>query len=145
MNHLQNLVALVLCGLSLVTTIGCGSGSTPITSENPEDGIVLTEVGEAYRSYQLLKGRPPNSAKEATTMERNSPRGVVAIKDGNVIVNWGAKLPDTGEEPSGVSAPEILAYQKKVPEQGGYVLLLDRSIKKMTADEFKAAKPAGKN
>jgi hypothetical protein len=66
------------------------------------------------------------------------------LKQGEIVVQWGAKLPDTGEEPGKVSAPEILAYQKIAPEQGGYVLLLDRTIKKMTADQFKVAPKAGK-
>ena len=39
---------------------------------------------------------------------------------------------------------EVLAYEKQVPDSGGNVLMLDRSVKKMTADEFKSAKKAGK-
>ena len=33
--------------------------------------------------------------------------------------------------------------EKEVPAKGGPVLLLDRSTRNMTADEFKAAKLAG--
>lgn len=63
-----------------------------------------------------------------------------------VISSWrgGATLPDTKEEPGQSTAPEILAYGKEVPESGGYVLLLDRTVKKMTAEEFRAAPKAGK-
>ncbi|WP_168221819.1 hypothetical protein [Aquisphaera giovannonii] len=39
---------------------------------------------------------------------------------------------------------EVLAYGKDVPTAGGPVLLLNRSIRTMTREEFKAApRPAG--
>jgi hypothetical protein len=51
---------------------------------------------------------------------------------------------DTDEDPGHAESSEFLAYQKDVPEQGGYVLLLSRTIKQLTADECKAApRPAG--
>jgi hypothetical protein len=33
----------------------------------------------------------------------------------------------------------VLAYEKNVPNEGGRVLLLNRTIKTMTPEEFKAA------
>ncbi|WP_435015750.1 hypothetical protein TA3x_003301 [Tundrisphaera sp. TA3] len=65
------------------------------------------------------------------------------VRNGNIIVQWGATLPDIKEEPGQSTAPEILAYGKDVPEKGGYVLHLDRTVTKMTAEEFKAAPKAG--
>jgi hypothetical protein len=117
----------VALGLALISS-GCGSASRPIT-ENPIDGVALEDVGEAYRVFTIML----------------CPTGVRAMKQGEVVVLWGATLPDTGEEPGKADTPEVLAYQKQVPEQGGYVLLLNRTIRKMTADEFKAAPKAGKN
>jgi hypothetical protein len=37
----------------------------------------------------------------------------------------------------------VLAYEKKVPQEGGKVLMLNRTIKTMTADAFKSAPKAG--
>jgi hypothetical protein len=55
-----------------------------------------------------------------------------------------ATLPDLDEDPGRSESQEILAYQKDVPQSGGYVLLLNRTAKKMTADQFKSAPtPAG--
>ena len=60
------------------------------------------------------------------------------------MLRYNAKLPDMDEEPGHADSNEVLAYQKEVPENGGYVLMLNRVVKKMTADEFKAAPaPAG--
>ena len=56
-----------------------------------------------------------------------------------MLVYWGAGLSDGPD-----AASTVLAYQKDVPEKGGEVLMQDGTPKKMTADEFKAArKPEG--
>ena len=72
-----------------------------------------------------------------------SPTGVRAIETGDVIVRFGASLPDTGEEPGKGPDDEVLAYQKDVPASGGQVMMLNRTIRTMTPEEFKAAKLAG--
>ena len=46
-------------------------------------------------------------------------------------------------EPSSPESDEVLAYWKTVPEKGGPVLMLDRRLRRMTAEEFKAARLAG--
>ncbi|AMV36268.1 hypothetical protein [Planctomyces sp. SH-PL62] len=58
------------------------------------------------------------------------------------MVIYGAPLPDTKEEGGGSPNEEILAYGKDVPTKGGAVLLLNRTVRRMTADEFKAAPQA---
>jgi hypothetical protein len=137
------------CGRALLGGLaslnaGCGSGAAPVTPDRPMDGISLTDVGEAYRVYSLHKGKPPQKLSDLQSMEQVAPAGVLAAKRGDIVVHWGAALSDTGEEPGANSSDEVLAYQKEVPAEGGYVLTLDRRVKKLTADEFKAApKPAG--
>ena len=123
---------------------GCGPGSQTIT-ENPAEGAALSDIGEAYRTFTIINKRPPAQLNDFTPLEMACPSGVRAMKKGEVVVRWGATLPDIGEEPGKVPAPEILAMSRTSPNKGGYVLLLDRTIKKMTADEFKAAPKAGKD
>ena len=38
------------------------------------------------------------------------------------------------------AAAKVLAYEKDVPQQGGLVLMGNRTVKQMTAQEFQAAK-----
>jgi hypothetical protein len=76
-------------------------------------------------------------------MEPMSPTGVRTIETGEVIVRFGATLPDTGEEPGKGPGDEVLAYQKEVPDSGGQVMMLDRTIRTITPEEFKTAKLAG--
>ncbi|WZO98930.1 hypothetical protein EP7_000521 [Isosphaeraceae bacterium EP7] len=133
--------------LALLTamTTGCGGGT--VSDADPDAAAIevvsLNEVAENYRGLSIFKKAPPKSVKEFTSNEMLMGAGTTAVRDGQIIVQWGSKLPDTNEEPGKVPSPEILAYYKEVPESGGYVLLLDRTVKKMTADEFKAASKAG--
>jgi hypothetical protein len=103
----------------------------------------LNDVGELYRLYTAEKQKPPTKTADFLPMERMSPTGVRAVETGDVIVRFGASLPDTGEEPGKGPGDEVLAYQKDVPSSGGQVMMLDRTIRTMTPEEFKAAKLAG--
>jgi hypothetical protein len=91
-----------------------------------------------------ILGAVPRSLKDFNRLGEASSRGAYgAIRDGEVVVRWQATLPDTDVEPSSTTSDEVLAYWKSVPEEGGPVLMLDRSVRKMTAEEFKAARLAG--
>lgn len=130
------------CALVLLATAGCGgSDAKPVTQADMEQ-TSLNDVAELYRVYQISKNKPPEKVADLASSEQIAPIGMNAIRTGDVIVRLGATLPDTGEAP-GKGPDEVLAYQKQVPASGGKVLMLDRTIKTMTADEFKAAKLAG--
>ena len=124
---------------------GCGGASdAPFTPEKLND-VKLREVGDLYRVYQVNKKSPPNTLNDLAAFATVTLTAFEAIRSGEVVVRYGATLPDTEEEPKTTGATEILAYLKDVPARGGPVLLLDRSTRHMTADEFKAAKLAGKD
>ena len=75
---------------------------------------------------------------ELTKYQMGWPSGYKSVKEGTIIVVWGAPLQE------GVT-DKVLAYEKQVAESGGFVLMQDgKTVKKMTADEFKAAPKAGK-
>ena len=122
---------------------GCGSSGDQPVSKDDLAVIELGDAGEVYRLYTLEKGRPPGKTADLSPLDRVSPAGVQAIQSGRVVVRFGAKLPDTGETPGTGPGDEVLAYEKQVPESGGRVLMLNRTVKAMTAEEFKAAKLAG--
>src|SRR5262245_17284064 len=129
--------------LSAAAWIGWGTGGSSGGGATSVESTALNELGEAYRAYSIANKKPPKSMADLSKVEAIGGNGVASAKEGNIIVNWGATLPDTDETPGKNPSPEILAYWKGVPESGGYVLMLDRTIKQMTADEFKAAPKAG--
>ncbi len=139
--------SLILCALvfaSAFSGVGCGGSSgLAKTEETSTDHLALRELGEAYRLYTISKKKAPKSLAELATVDAVGGNGIEAVRTGRAAIRMDATLPDTGEEPGKVPSSEVLAYETKTPQDGGYVLLLDRTIRKMTPDEFKAAKLAG--
>jgi hypothetical protein len=131
-----------VCFLGM-TMIGCGSSSTPITPEQ-EQHQALSQVGELYRLYTFENKKPPSSIDDFAPQRSVAPKGLEALKTGEVVVFMGANMTALEEGPPSGTSDEVLAYEKSVPESGGTVMMLDRSVKHMTAEEFKAAKKAGK-
>jgi hypothetical protein len=132
--------ALVLAGTSALVGWGCGvQANVP----QPDRNLALQDVADLYRLYVETNKKPPQNVQDFARYEQGMPSGYWAIKRGNVVVQWGANLSDTsGLVSSSDSADEVLAYEKNVPTEGGDVLMKNRTIKRMTADEFKSATKA---
>jgi len=128
--------------LALSLCFGCGGSGGPVT-ETVAIQSRLGEVAELYRTYSAMSKKPPKSLADLRTIENVAPSGLTPLVTGEVVVYWGAELPDLGEEPTGPESDKVLAYEKDVPEKGGQVLMLDRRIKTMTAEAFAAAPKAG--
>jgi hypothetical protein len=122
---------------------GCSDTSARRTSDEAEDNT-LVQVGDLCRFYQIAKKAPPEKFADLASVNGMAGNGYEAVRTGKVILRYGAMLTDTSDEPGQGTSDEVLAYQQQVPESGGKVLLLNRAVKTMTAEEFKAAKKAGK-
>ncbi len=137
-------LATLLSTLFLASTLGCGSSGTgPNTEPDAQRKVAISDVGELLRTYQVGMKKAPKTQKDLERYEMGAPSGFAAVRKKDVVVQWGVTLPDLGEEPGKIPSEEVLAYEKDVPTSGGLVLLLDRTVKTFTADEFKAAKKAG--
>jgi hypothetical protein len=133
---------LVALGLALLAG-GCGPSSRPLTQEQGQEAI-LTQVGELCRLHQLTKGKPPDKAADLASVRSMAASGYAALRSGEVVLRYGAALPSTAEEPGQGPDDQVLAYFAEVPHGGGKVLMLNRTVRTMTAEEFKAAPKAGK-
>ena len=122
---------------------GCGRPSGRPLTPDDEATIELNDVAEMYRVFTADKHKPPEKLADFQAMEPMSPMGVRAVETGSVVVRYGAVLPDTEDEPGGGPGDEVLAYQKQVPGEGGKVLMLNRTVRAMTPEGFRAAKLAG--
>jgi hypothetical protein len=133
---------LTVCCLALLAA-GCGGSNHPVTPDEANQAN-LAQVGELCRHYQFMKQKPPQKLADLGLVRSMGGNGYEALSSGNIVLLYNAKLPDLDEDPGHTESSEVLAYLKQVPESGGYVLLLNRTIKKMTAEEFKSAlRPAG--
>ena len=137
------LFATLILPIGLVA--GCGGEPTgvPITDSNRAEAA-LNDVGQIFRLYTFSNHKPPKTIADFASFEAINAMGVLALRDGSVVARSGVVIQDVEEGPATKdSADEVMAYAKEVPTSGGPVLMHNRTIRQMTADEFKAAKLAG--
>jgi len=127
-------------GFAFLLGSGCSGSKTGQTLPGQEQQLILQEVNDLLHTSSA-GGRPPAKLADLQKQEQNFPKGYAAVKSGEVVVLWGT--PPQGEGQAG-SNETVLAYEKAVPKEGGFVLLSAGTVKKMTADEFNAAPKAGK-
>ncbi len=133
---------IIACTCLIVFPLACGGPTSVPNAPEHFDFGTIEEVNTLYRSATSLKKSPPTSLKDLTARSALFGSAYQAIEKGDIVVYWGV---DTGSAGQGAGGAEILAYKSDVPTNGGPVLLTDGTIKKISADEFKAApKPAGK-
>ncbi|WP_154673876.1 hypothetical protein [Singulisphaera acidiphila] len=92
----------------------------------------------AKKVFNRVSASRPASPRTSSSRATDS----WASRAASASSNFGARLcPTRKEEPGSGAAKEVPAYLKKVPQDGG--LMLDRTLRNMTAEEFKAAPQAG--
>src|SRR5262245_3169881 len=131
----QNLRALIMVGfptLALVT--GCSSSGPGKGEQAPQEGI-LQEVADLLRAGTQPNGRGPTKLSDLDRVQSAYSRAYQAVKSGSVVVLWGAGIKGEGE---GATGGDVVAHEKDVPTNGGFVLLTSGQVKKMTAAEFEA-------
>ena len=133
--------ATLLYAVALLPVIGCGSSTpTPTAPENIEDEARKIAMVELFDLLKLREsdtgGKPATKAKDLARYEILYTAAYPKVRDGEIVLTYGAKIDPTKTD-------TIIAYEKVVPEAGGYVLMQDgATVKKLTAEEFKAAPKA---
>ncbi len=124
-----------------LSAIGCGEANPPMTDTAIKDRSIK-QVGQIYVNFIRDNHKPPKNVADFKRYAQMAPGAYQAVSSGDVKVIWGVKLDDLTEEGTNDSAAEVLAYDKEAPTEGGNVLLKNRTVRRMTADEFKAAPQA---
>jgi hypothetical protein len=133
----------------LMASVGCSGGA----AEKQIRAAELRALGNLYHYCNIAAsvGKPPSGPDDLDTTdiadddpetEAFNKRVVQAVRDGKYVLIWDVKF-DPSKLPAG-SADIVLGYEKDVPTAGGQVLMLDTSVKQMTADEFQKAPKAKK-
>jgi hypothetical protein len=137
-------VTTLLRCLATATAISLLAGCSlrPSGAAVAPDVTLLGDVNDLLRAASGASGHMPTKLADVERHKNMFPRGYEAVKSGNVVVLWGT--PAQGEGDIGKASEAVVAYEKQVPTEGGYVLLSAGSVKKMTAEEFAAAPKAGK-
>jgi hypothetical protein len=126
----------LLLGVASLLVLGCGGSSNT--------GALPTGAGEAISDTHALLldvtygGGTLKSAKDLDTFESRFPKAVAAIKSGEVKVLWGKVIKDNSP------SPEIIAYESKASEQGGWVIKDNGKLSQLSAADFSSQVPAKK-
>jgi hypothetical protein len=132
--HVSSLSARAWVMAVLTASVPLGCGPTAAEPKSAEQ-LQISQIHQLFHMYEKGQKPPPKGIKDVEHLAPHIPAAIAALKSKAVIVYWGAGL---SHEPDAAST--VLAYQKEVPEKGGEVLMQDGTAKKMTAEEFKAAK-----
>ena len=123
-------------GLALVA--GCSSGTGGGGGTAAAAPPAFQELSDLLHAAGAE--HPPASLADLNRYKGKFLRGYEAVKSGEIVVLWGTPVKGEGE----VGKDEqVIAYEKDVPTNGGYVLMSAGTIKKMSASEFNAAPKAG--
>ena len=135
------LLRLIAVALATSFALGCSSNTGGGGNSIAPQTAALQEVADLLRAASA-DGRAPTKQADLTRFASAYPQGYQAVKSGEVVVIWGAKMAGEGE--AGSAPKNIIAYEKKAETEGGWVLLQNGTVKEMTADEFKTAPKAKK-
>ena len=94
----------------------------------------LEDLGQLLKSLADEGRKPPTKLAELESVEPMIPVAAPAIRSGDVVYLWGSAYSSGGTL--------VVAYEKKVAAEGGYVLLQSGTVKEMTAAEFQSAPKA---
>jgi len=124
----------VVVAAGLAMTSGCG-GSPP-GAPIGEGKAALEDLGQMLKDLASENRKPPAKLAELEAVEPMIPVAGPAVRSGEVVYLWGT--------PYAAGGTQVAAHEKKVPTEGGFVLLQDGTVKEMTASEFQAAAPKAK-
>jgi hypothetical protein len=122
--------------LVLVTCIQLGCGNPNAVSSDDAMKPILQDFGQFLVSTGYDGVKPPKKLQEFLPYEPMAPMAAEPLKDGRLVYYWGAGLKTGGSA--------IIAYEKDAESKGGWVLLEDNSVKKLTSEQFATASKAGK-
>lgn len=124
--------------LALAPLAGCGRSGADVAPRNQGDN--LQEVANMLRDFQSVANRGPNNLSELAQFQNDYAFGHAQVKAGDLVVVWGARM---GGEGGGGSAG-VIAYEKKTPTSGGWVLLANGTVKELSAADFGTTAKASK-
>lgn len=126
---------IILLALCLGLGLGCGTnpGGPPATAKEASEAIVKARDLIIEASVGGVKFEKIADVKQ---LESQFPEGAEAIKSGAVVVVWGKRISE-----GIITPPQIIAYETKVPTDGGWILREDAKISKITAAEFAVEAP----
>jgi hypothetical protein len=141
--------ALRIVALSLAAALALGEAGCkrkdkeeqgePIRGKlNPVAQNDLQQIAMAFHGYcESNPNRGPAKAEDLAPYFENNKRLLDLLKSGDIVFPYNVSLHELSR--LGGLSNVVLAYDKGVPTEGGYVVMADAAPRRMSADEFKKA------
>lgn len=114
-------------GLVIGVLIGCGGGSGNANKEQIQ--LALEDFSQFLKNLPTDDAKPPKNMEEFIPREPMAPMAAEGLSNGELVYLWGEDLRDGGES--------IIAFQKDAETNGGWVLLQNGNVLRMTPEKFK--------
>jgi hypothetical protein len=126
-----------IMGFAIAASVfGCGGPGGHNPDVTTQVQVDLQEVADLLR----VAKKPPTKVTDLAAGQSAHTQAYNLIKTGDIVVVWGVPMPGEGDM---ATAPKnVLAYEKKSEQEGGYVLFLNGTIEKLSAEQFKTAPKA---
>lgn len=130
---------LLLVCVCTVPMLGCGGlpDEEPKSLLGPSSEQALNSLKDMLQGIEKEKAPMPRGLPDLAQWGPGYPAAEVFLQSGEVVYAWGTKIDSS-------KADMLIAYEKNAPQEGGYVLMQDGTVKKVTKDEFAGLKFAGK-
>jgi hypothetical protein len=129
--RLRVALIVLLAGLG---TAGCGDEAVS-TGQGLTAELMLTDLKLLLEELAANNRPVPTKMAEMEAYEPIRPSVYVGLLSEEIVYQWGARINSSGTD-------AILAYEKKAPTDGGWVLMQDGNLKEITVGEFNAAPKA---
>ena len=142
MNRPMRRARVLLIVLFVMAAVGCGSEPSkrdPNVNYGPSNKDMLIDFGAMLKAYIKEHKKAPLKVADFDRYAPAFSGAEEGLRTKTVVYLWGQPI-NTDAKAAGT----VLAYEKEAEASGGWVLMQDGNVRKMTADEFKAAPKAGK-
>lgn len=136
-----NTTSTTTSGTSSSSTGTGTSGSNPLQGKDPAEVQRhmgrLRSMGVAYQSFINSNNRGPTSWEELKAAGGGA--ALDELQAAGCVVVWSK----TFREATNGTSQTMIAHLPDVPQQGGHALMLDGSVKLLTAEDFKTLAEGG--
>ena len=128
-----------VCTFPLIGCGGPGGDEEPKSVLGPAPEQAMIDLKAMLELMEKEKKPMPKGVQDLAAYGPGFPAAEVFLQNGAIVYAWGTKISQDAD-----AATTVIAYESKTPTEGGLVMMQNGTTQTMTAEQFKAAKVAGK-
>ncbi len=122
--------------LTAVLLLSCGvNNAIKQAAERTRRSNDLKQIGLAFLNYNDMNDKGPAKVEDLIPLLVGATGPIQDLQNGTIVFIYGVSVKDMTKQAGSFNT--VLAYESKVPVEGGLVLMGDCSVRTVTAVEFK--------